>query len=59
MQNVLIALIGLLVLRNFMRTDYREEGLKHLKEVSKLPFTIVIRRKRLTGFVRSIRTRVG
>jgi hypothetical protein len=31
-RNVLIALIALFVIRNFLRNDYRREGLKHLKE---------------------------
>ena len=33
-RNVLAALIGLFVLRNLLRKDYREEGLKYLKQVS-------------------------
>ena len=32
-RNVLAALIGLFVLRNFLRKDYREEGLNYLKKV--------------------------
>ena len=32
-RNVLAALIALFVLRNFLRNDYREEGLNYLKKV--------------------------